>query len=152
VDDALHATRAAVEEGIIPGGGVSFIRAVKALDGMKGLNDDETTGIDIIRKAIEAPLRTIAFNAGLEGSVIVQKVMEGKKDFGFNARTEQYENLLKTGVIDPTKVARVALENAASIAAMLLTTECLIVDKPEEAAAGAPGGMPPGMGGMGGMM
>ena len=152
VDDALHATRAAVEEGIIPGGGVSFIRAVKALEGMKGLNDDETTGIDIIRKAIEAPLRTIAFNAGLEGSVIVQKVMEGKKDFGFNARTEQYENLLKTGVIDPTKVARVALENAASIAAMLLTTECLIVDKPEEAAAGAPGGMPPGMGGMGGMM
>ncbi len=154
VDDALHATRAAVEEGIVPGGGVAYIRAIKVLDKVEGLNDDENTGIEIVRKAIEAPLRTIAHNAGLEGSVIVQKVSEGKKDFGFNARTEQYEKLLDSGVIDPTKVTRVALENAASIASMLLTTECIIVDKPEENAGGGHGhGMPGGMpGGMGGMM
>ena len=155
VDDALHATRAAVEEGIIPGGGVAFIRAIASLEKVVGINADEKTGVDIVRKAVEAPLRTICANAGLEGSVIVQKVMSGKKDFGFNARTEQYENLLSTGVIDPTKVTRVALENAASIAAMLLTTECIIVDKPEENAGGGgmpPGGGMPGMGGMGGMM
>ena len=154
VDDALHATRAAVEEGIVPGGGVAYIRAIKALDKVEGENDDQQTGIDIIRKALEAPLRTIAHNAGLEGSVIVQKVISGKKDFGFNARTEEYENLLSTGVIDPTKVARVAIENAASIASMLLTTECIIVDKPEENAGGAgmPGGMPGMGGGMPGMM
>jgi len=153
VDDALHATRAAVEEGIIPGGGVSYIRAIKGLEKVEGENDDQQTGIDIVRKALEAPLRTIAFNAGLEGSVIVQQVANGKKDYGFNARTETYENLLSTGVIDPTKVARVALENAASIASMLLTTECIIVNKPEENAGNPmPGGMPGGMGGMPGMM
>ena len=152
VDDALHATRAAVEEGIVPGGGVAFIRSLSKLAGLKGENDDETTGIDIIRRAITEPLRQIVNNAGGEGSVVVQKVMEGKGDFGFNARTEEYENLLEAGVIDPTKVARVALENAASIAAMLLTTECVIADEEDESAsAGMPAGMG-GMGGMGGMM
>lgn len=149
VDDALSATRAAVEEGIIPGGGVAYIRAIDSLDGLKGDNEDQTTGIAIVRRALEEPLRQIVANAGIEGSVIVQKVKSGKGDYGFNARTEKYENLYKTGVIDPTKVARVALENAASIAGMILMTETLIADIAEEKdnAGGAPG-----MGGMGGMM
>ncbi len=151
VDDALHATRAAVEEGIIPGGGIGYIRAIESLENLKGINEDETTGIQIIKRAIEEPLRQIVANAGGEGSIVVQKVKEGKADFGYNARTEKYENLLAAGVIDPTKVARVALENAASIAGMLLTTECVLADEKEEASAGMPGGMP-GMGGMGGMM
>ena len=151
VDDALHATRAAVEEGIVAGGGVAFIRAVESLKDLKGANDDETTGIAIVKRAIEEPLRQICENAGIEGSIVVQKVKDGKADFGYNARTDVYENLISAGVIDPTKVGRVALENAASIAAMLLTTECVLADEPEEAgAAGA--GMPPMGGGMGGMM
>jgi len=151
VDDALHATRAAVEEGIVAGGGVAFIRAIEALEGMKGANDDETTGIAIVKRAIEEPLRQICENAGIEGSIVVQKVKEGTGDFGYNARTDVYENLISAGVIDPTKVGRVALENAASIAAMLLTTECVLADDPDDNAAGA--GMPPmGGGGMGGMM
>ncbi|WP_219223929.1 chaperonin GroEL [Pedobacter antarcticus] len=150
VDDALHATRAAVEEGIVAGGGVAFIRAIEALDGMKGANEDETTGIQIIRRAIEEPLRQICQNAGIEGSIVVQKVKEGTADFGYNARTDVYENLISAGVIDPTKVGRVALENAASIAAMLLTTECVLADEPDDSPASA---MPPmGGGGMGGMM
>ena len=132
VDDALSATRAAVEEGIVPGGGVAYIRAIDALEGLKGDNDDETTGMQIVKRAIEEPLRQIVANAGLEGSVIVQKVREGKADYGYNARTDKYENLLQSGVIDPTKVTRVALENAASIAGMFLTTECVMVDKKEE--------------------
>ncbi len=148
VDDALSATRAAVEEGIIPGGGIAFIRAIASLDGLKGDNEDQTTGIAIIRRALEEPLRQIVANAGVEGSVVVQKVLEGKGDFGYNAQTGVYENLMAAGVIDPTKVARIALENAASIAGMFLTTECVIVeeksDKPEPQ-------MNPGMGGMGGM-
>ncbi len=149
VDDALHATRAAVEEGIVAGGGVAFIRAISSLEGLKGANDDETTGIEIVKRSIEEPLRQICANAGLEGSVIVQKVKEGEGAFGFNARSETYGNLLEEGVIDPTKVTRVALENAASIASMLLTTECLIVDKPQEEAPHAHGGgMPGGMPGM----
>ena len=149
VDDALHATRAAVEEGIVPGGGVAYIRAVESLEKLKGANEDETTGIQIVKRAIEEPLRQIVINSGIEGSIVVQKVKEGKADFGFNARTEVYENLFKAGVIDPTKVTRVALENAASIAAMLLTTECVIADKPKaEAAHGGHGA--PDMGGMGG--
>jgi chaperonin GroEL len=131
VDDALHATRAAVEEGIVPGGGIAFIRAIESLAKAKGANDDENTGISIVRRSLEEPLRMIVANAGLEGSIIVQKVKEGKGDFGFNARTEVYENMYKAGVIDPTKVSRVALQNAASIAGMLLTTECVIADKPE---------------------
>jgi chaperonin GroEL len=151
VDDALHATRAAVEEGIVAGGGVAFIRAVEALTNLKGDNDDENTGIQIIRRAIEEPLRQICENAGIEGSIVVQKVKEGKGDFGYNARTDKYENLIKAGVIDPTKVGRVALENAASIAAMLLTTECVLADDPEEDKGGA-GAMHGGGGGMGGMM
>lgn len=146
VDDALHATRAAVEEGIVPGGGTAYIRAIAALNKMEGDNADETTGIAIIRRSLEEPLRQIVANAGLEGSIIVQNVREGKTDYGFNARTEKYENLLKAGVIDPTKVSRVALENAASIAGMLLTTECVIADKPEPKEAGHShdmgGGMP----------
>ena len=147
VDDALHATRAAVEEGIVPGGGIALIRAIEALDKKKGVNEDETTGIAIIRRALEAPLRTIVYNAGVEGSIVVQKVKEGKGDFGYNARTDNYEKLLTAGVIDPTKVVRVALENAASIAGMMLTTECVIADKPKrEEAAHAHGA--PGMGGM----
>jgi len=147
VDDALHATRAAVEEGIVPGGGVAYLRASVGLDKLKGENDDENTGIQIIKRAIEEPLRTIVANAGLEGSVVVQKVKEGKGDFGFNARTNEYEDLKKAGVIDPTKVSRVALENAASIASMLLTTEAVIVDKKEDKPAmpAMPGG---GMDGM----
>lgn len=150
VDDALSATRAAVEEGIVPGGGTAYIRTLPALDELKGDNDDENTGIAIIRRAIEEPLRQIVSNAGLEGAVIVQKVKEGNGDFGFNARTDAYENFFSTGVIDPAKVTRVALENAASIAGMFLTTECVIADKKEENPAPA---MPaPGMGGMGGMM
>lgn len=149
VDDALHATRAAVEEGIVPGGGVAYIRAVDSLEKLKGANEDETTGIQIVKRAIEEPLRQIVVNSGIEGSIVVQKIKEGKGDFGFNARTEVYENLFKAGVIDPTKVTRVALENAASIAAMLLTTECVIADKPKPEAAHAHGGAPD-MGGMGG--
>lgn len=152
-DDALSATRAAVEEGIIPGGGVAYIRAVSALDKLKGDNEDEATGIEIIRRAVEEPLRQIVENAGLEGSVVAQEIKKGKDDFGYNARTEKYENLYEAGVIDPTKVARVALENAASIAGMFLTTECVIVDQAEEEMP-MPGGAPGmgGMGGMGGMM
>jgi len=148
VDDALHATRAAVEEGIIPGGGIAFIRAIASLAKLEGENNDENTGIAIIRRALEEPLRQIVANAGIEGSIVVQKVKEGKGDFGFNARTEKYENMMKAGVIDPTKVGRVALENAASIASMLLTTECVIADKPELKEAGGHdhGGMPGGMG------
>ena len=149
VEDALNATRAAIEEGIIPGGGVGFIRAIKAIEKMKGDNEDETTGIAIIKRALEEPLRQIVENAGLEGSVVVNKVKEGKDDFGFNARTEVYEHLLKTGVIDPVKVSRVALENAASIAGMLLTTECVISNHKEPAPPTPP--MPMG-GGMDGMM
>ncbi len=149
VDDALHATRAAVEEGIVPGGGVAYIRAVESLEKLKGANEDETTGIQIVKRAIEEPLRQIVINSGIEGSIVVQKVKEGKADYGFNARTEVYENLFKAGVIDPTKVTRVALENAASIAAMLLTTECVIADKPKPEAPHSHGGAPD-MGGMGG--
>ncbi|WP_126974264.1 chaperonin GroEL [Gynurincola endophyticus] len=147
VDDALHATRAAVEEGIVPGGGVAYIRATKSLDKLKGLNEDETTGIAIVKRGIEEPLRQIVHNSGLEGAVIVQKIKEGDADYGFNARTEKFEYLLKAGVIDPTKVTRIALENAASIAGMLLTTECVIADKPEKKDAPAMPG--PDMGGMG---
>lgn len=150
VDDAKAATQAAVEEGIIPGGGTAYIRAISALEKLKGSNEDETTGVQIVKRAIEEPLRQICANCGLEGSIVVQKVKEGKDDYGFNARTEEYENLLKTGVIDPTKVARVALENAASVAGMLLTTDCVLAEKKEEKPA--MGGMPEGMGGMGGMM
>jgi chaperonin GroEL len=145
VDDALHATRAAVEEGIVAGGGIAFIRAIESIAKMKGSNNDEATGIAIVRRALEEPLRQIVANAGIEGSIVVQKVKEGKDDFGFNARTEVYEKMLAAGVIDPTKVSRVALENAASIAGMLLTTECVIADKPEPKSAGAPAGMPGGM-------
>jgi chaperonin GroEL len=151
VDDALAATRAAVEEGIVPGGGVAYIRAIASLDKLKGLNEDENTGIQIVRRAIEEPLRQICANCGIEGSIVVQKVKEGKDDYGFNARTEKYENLLKAGVIDPTKVSRIALENAASVAAMLLTTDCVLAEKKEEGGAAMPMGNP-GMGGMGGMM
>lgn len=151
VDDALHATRAAVEEGIVPGGGVAYIRALDALASVQGVNEDESVGIEVIKRAIEEPLRQIAFNAGVEGSVIVNKVSEGEGDFGYNARENKFDNLKAIGVIDPTKVARVALENAASIASMLLTTEAVIADKPEKEAPAMPGGMD-GMGGMGGMM
>ena len=150
VDDALRATRAAIEEGIIPGGGVAYIRAIDSLEGMKGDNADETTGIGIIKRAIEEPLRKIVANAGKEGAVVVQKVREGKGDFGYNARTDVYENLHAAGVVDPAKVARVALENAASIAGMFLTTECVIVEKKEDKPEMPMGA--PGMGGMGGMM
>jgi chaperonin GroEL len=151
-DDALNATRAAIEEGIIPGGGVGYLRAIAALDNLKGANEDQTTGIAILKRALEEPLRQIVENAGMEGSVIVNKVKEGKDDFGFNAHTEVYESLYNAGVIDPTKVARVALENAASIAGMLLTTECVLAENKDDKDSGMPGGMPPGgMGGMGGM-
>ena len=150
VDDALSATRAAIAEGIVPGGGVAYIRSVAALDDVKGDNDDETTGVMIVKRAIEEPLRQIVANAGVEGAVVVQKVKEGKADYGYNARTGEYENLMAAGVIDPAKVTRVALENAASIAGMFLTTECVIAEKKDENPAPA---MPaPGMGGMGGMM
>jgi len=148
VEDALSATRAAVEEGIIPGGGVAYVRALSALEKLKGANDDETTGIRIIVRAIEEPLRQIVANAGLDGAVVVEKVREGKGDFGYNARTDRYENLFESGVIDPTKVTRVALENASSIAGMILTTECVMVDIKEDNPAPMPGGAP----GMGGMM
>src|SRR6187401_1514930 len=149
VDDALHATRAAVEEGIVPGGGVAYIRAIESLEKLKGLNEDETTGIQIVKRAVEEPLRQIVINSGIEGSIVVQKIKEGTGDFGFNARTEVYENLMAAGVIDPTKVTRIALENAASIAGMLLTTECVIADKPKKEEAHAHGGGAPDMGGMG---
>ena len=148
VDDALHATRAAVEEGIVPGGGVAFIRAIDALEGkVKGQMEDEQTGMAIVRRALEEPIRTLTANAGIDGSIVVQKIKEGKGDFGFNARTETYENMFKAGVIDPTKVSRVALENAASIAGMLLTTECVIADKPKKEEPHTHGA--PDMGGMG---
>ena len=150
VDDALSATRAAVEEGTVPGGGTALLRAVRALDGLVGENEDETTGIEIIRRAVEEPLRQIVANAGKEGAVIVQRVKDGEGDFGYNARLDQFENLYASGVIDPAKVTRVALENAASIAGMFLTTECVIADKKEDAPAMP--AMSPGMGGMGGMM
>ena len=150
VGDALHATRAAVEEGIVPGGGVAYIRAIAGLEKLKGaLNADETTGIAIVKRAIEEPLRQIVANCGIEGSIVVQNIKEGEADYGFNARTEVYENMFKAGVIDPTKVARIALENAASIAGMLLTTECVIADRPKEEAGHNHGGAPD-MGGMGG--
>ena len=149
VDDALHATRAAVEEGIVPGGGVAYIRAISSLDAkVKGQIADEQTGMQIVRRALEEPIRTLTANAGIDGSIVVQKIKDGKADFGFNARTETYENLFKAGVIDPTKVSRVALENAASIAGMLLTTECVIADKPKKEEPHMHGGAPD-MGGMG---
>jgi chaperonin GroEL len=149
VDDALHATRAAVEEGIVAGGGVAYIRAITALDKLEGDNQDETTGIAIVRRALEEPLRQIIANSGSEGSIVVQKVKEGKDDFGYNARTEKYENLIAAGVIDPTKVTRVALENAASVAGMLLSTECLLAEHKEEGSKmQMGGGMPGGMDGM----
>jgi len=148
VDDALSATRAAVEEGIVPGGGVAYLRAIASLDGLTGDNEDETTGIEIVKRAIEEPLRQIVTNSGKEGAVVVQKVREGKADFGYNARTDKYENLFETGVIDPAKVTRVALENAASIAGMFLTTECVLVDEKEDAPAMPAGGMGGGMPGM----
>jgi chaperonin GroEL len=148
VDDALHATRAAVEEGIVPGGGVAYIRAIDALEAkVKGQIHDEQTGMAIVRRALEEPMRTLTANAGIDGSIVVQRIKEGKADFGFNARTETYENLFKAGVIDPTKVSRVALENAASIAGMLLTTECVVADKPKKEEAHAH--PTPDMGGMG---
>jgi chaperonin GroEL len=150
VDDALAATRAAVEEGIVPGGGTAYIRAISAIEKLKGANEDENTGIAIVKRALEEPLRQICINCGIEGSIVVQKVKEGKDDYGFNARTEVYEHLLKAGVIDPTKVSRVALENAASVAAMLLTTDCVLAEKKEEKAPMPGGGHD--MGGMGGMM
>lgn len=149
VDDALHATRAAVQEGVVVGGGVALIRASVALEKLKGLNEDEDTGINIIKQAVESPLRTIVSNSGGEGSVVINRIKDSKGDFGYNARTDSYEDLLKAGVIDPTKVTRLALENAASIAALLLTTECVVADIKEEAPAGPPMG---GGGGMGGMM
>jgi chaperonin GroEL len=149
VDDALHATRAAVQEGVVAGGGVAFLRAIEALKDVQTHNEDEATGVNIIRIALESPLRTIVYNAGGESSVVVNKVKEGKDDFGYNARDDKYENMFAAGVIDPTKVTRLALENAASIAALLLTTECVVADEPEE---NAPAGPPMGGGGMGGMM
>jgi len=152
VDDALHATRAAVEEGVVAGGGVALIRAIDALNDVDTRNEDEKTGVQIIRTALESPLRTIVANAGGEGSVIVNEVRAGKADFGYNARDDKFENMFAAGIIDPTKVTRLALENAASIASLLLTTECVIADEPEETGAAAGGGMPGGMGGMGGMM
>ena len=157
VDDALHATRAAVKEGIVAGGGVAFIRAISALDNMSLENEDQNTGVAIIRAAIEAPLRTIVSNAGGEASVVVNAVRGGKDDYGYNAAKDVYENMFKAGIIDPTKVTRLALENAASIAGLLLTTEAIVVDHPEKDGGGMPGGMGGGIGGgmgggMGGMM
>lgn len=148
VDDALHATRAAVEEGIVPGGGVAYVRAIAALENLDTLNNDELTGVQIVRRSLEEPLRQIVENCGIEGSVVVNKVKEGAGDYGFNARTEVYENLIGAGVIDPTKVTRIALENAASIAGMLLTTECVVADKPKKEEQQMHGGGAPGMGGM----
>jgi chaperonin GroEL len=147
VDDALHATRAAIEEGIVPGGGVALVRAISSLDGVKGINDDEMTGVAIVRKSLEAPIRIISENAGVDGSLVFHKVLDGKGAFGYNARTDVYEDLKKAGIIDPTKVTRIALENAASIAGLVLTTECVINEKPEKKAA-AGGHSHPGMGGM----
>ncbi len=152
VDDALNATRAAIEEGVVAGGGVAYLRAIEGLDKLKVENEDQETGIQIIRRALEEPIRQIAENSGVEGSIVVQKVKEGSKDFGFNARKEIYEDLFKAGVIDPTKVVRVAIENAASIAGMFLTTECVIADEKEDTPPMPPMGGAPGMGGMGGMM
>jgi len=152
VDDALHATRAAVEEGTVSGGGVALVRSISSLRNMKGANEDEEIGIQIVRKSLESPLRTIAENAGVEGSVILQRVIRSKDDMGYNARTDKFENLKAAGVIDPTKVTRIALENAASISGMILTTECVISDKPDADGGGHGHGMPGGMGGMGGMM
>jgi chaperonin GroEL len=148
VDDSLHATRAAIEEGIVPGGGVAYIRAIKTLEGLKGENEDQTIGIEIVKRAIEEPLRQIAVNSGKEGAVVVQAVKSGKNDYGYNAQTDTYENLYESGVIDPAKVARIALENAASVAGMFLTTEAVIVDEKEEHPAGPPQGMGGGMPGM----
>jgi chaperonin GroEL len=150
VEDALNATRAAVEEGIVPGGGVALVRAQKVLDSVKAADDDETAGVEVIRRALEAPIRQICTNAGFEGAVIVERVRNGKDDFGFNAATGEFEDLVKAGVIDPKKVTRTALQNAASVASLLLTTEAAIAEKPEEK-SDMPG-MPGGMGGMGGMM
>jgi chaperonin GroEL len=148
VEDAMHATKAAVEEGIVPGGGIALIRSLKALDALK-LEGDQQVGVNIVKRAVEEPLRWIAQNAGLEGSIVIQKVKEGQDDFGFNALTDKYENLVAAGVIDPTKVVRSALQNAASIASLLLTTEAMIADIPEEKKeSGMPGGGPGGMGGM----
>ena len=147
VDDALASTRAAVEEGIVPGGGVAYIRAISSLEKLAVLNEDEGFGVNIVKIALESPLRQIVANAGLEGSIILHKIKEGKNDFGFNARTEVFENMYAAGVIDPTKVGRIALENAASIAGMLLTTECVLSEEKEEKSAGMPQ-MPGGMGGM----
>ena len=152
VDDALHATRAAVEEGIVPGGGTALLYATKALEGLKGINDDKTRGIDIVRKAIMAPIRQIAQNAGFDGAVVSGNLLrENDETQGFNASTDVYENLVVAGVIDPTKVVRTALQDAASVAGLLITTEAAISDAPEDKAAGGMGGMPGGMGGMGGM-
>jgi chaperonin GroEL len=148
VDDALHATRAAVEEGIVPGGGVALVRAAEVLENIATENEDELTGVQIIMRALEAPLRQIVSNAGGEGAVVVSKIKEGKADFGYNAKTDTFEPMLEAGIIDPTKVTRVALENAASVAGMLLTTECVLADIPEDNAAQMPGGMPGGMPGM----
>jgi chaperonin GroEL len=149
VEDALHATRAAVEEGIVPGGGVALLRTVAAVDSLEADNPDEKVGFDIVRRAVQAPLRTISNNAGIEGAIVVQRVLEGEGAFGYNARTEVYEDLIKAGVIDPTKVTRTALQNAASVAGLLLTTEAVISEKPEE--KGSAPAMPD-MGGMGGGM
>ena len=152
LEDAINATKAAVEEGIVPGGGVALVRAISSLRNLKGVNEDENIGIQIVKKSLEAPLRTISENSGVEGSVVLQRVARSKGDMGYNARTDKFENLKKAGVIDPTKVTRVALENAASISGMVLTTECVVSDMPE-ADGGHGHGMPPGgMGGMGGMM
>jgi chaperonin GroEL len=148
VDDSLHATRAAIEEGIVPGGGVAYIRAIASLEKLKGENEDQTTGIEIIKRAIEEPLRQIAVNAGREGAVVAQAVKAGKGDFGYNAQTDNYEKLYNAGVIDPVKVVRVALENAASVAGMFLTTEAVIVEEKEEKSAMPPQGMGGGMPGM----
>jgi len=148
VDDSLHATRAAIEEGIVPGGGVAYIRAIASLEGFKGDNEDQTVGIEIIKRAIEEPLRQIAVNAGKEGAVVVQNVKAGKADYGYNAQTDIYEKLYAAGVIDPAKVTRVALENAASVAGMFLTTEAVIVEIKEDHPAMPPQGMGGGMGGM----
>ena len=150
VDDALHATRAAVQEGIVAGGGTAFLRAISSLDSLSLENDDQNTGILIVKTALESPIRTIVENSGGEGSVVIQRVKEGKGDYGYNAATDKYESMFKAGIIDPTKVTRLALENAASIAGLLITTECVVVDEPEKDAPAAPP-MPPG-GGMGGMM
>ena len=150
VDDALHATRAAIEEGIVPGGGVALVRAIKSLESLTGVNEDENYGIQIVRKSLEAPIRIIAENAGVDGSLVFHKVLDSKGDFGYNARTDVYEDLKKAGIIDPTKVTRVALENAASIAGLVLTTECILSDKPKKGEGHSHGH--PGMGGMDGMM